>query len=513
MSAPKRLKRKSNNEENIASAKRIKIGSILHHQVSKPTLHGMDKLFLCVPEEGEKCTPVANSDVLLAFLNQTQYKSIAYIESIFKTLQQMIPSACFLHPIGLDISGGTSKFIITKHTGRNSEKEALLNLAKYKENVIEKCKPREGGGGDQKPLMAIPFGLKMGHMNMLIIDPNRETFEHFEPHGAKFYSGGKSKLINTEIERATRQLCQEWFPGYAYIPRDDATNFQVILNRTFAESKHGGTCAIWSIWYAYLRLSHPEFERTNIIEQSRKLLGQNDFAELEHFIIQFVMQLNSILDFQMIGNTFFNADGRRYEKRTDSELLNSLLERIQHSYPKVPNFDDDDILLYEDLREKKFRSQCATQSWKFTHSPPNFYDFKYGVEFALLAIDDDQLPTQEYVSGAIQIFKYFKNDTLMNNANSKNTANNSSRNMTTTIPLLLPKIASKTLNNSDVKQIGAFVGAVHESSSRLFMAHFQKTNDMHLGMVFVLLLKMLFEFFENPTMSKKEMYEKIYQHF
>lgn len=283
--------------------------------LTKPSVEGMDMLFLCHPETAvaAACAPLQNSDLLLQFLREKHYDSEAFIESIFFTLQQMIPKARFLHPIHIQITKEDEEpyITITKHAGRSNSNSVALNVIDYSVKYIT-------ADEDTTSLMAIPliidYDADDNHANMLIIDPRSRTCEHFEPHGKKLRSRNSSDEdeMNRKIEHAVVSLCNEWCPGYAYIPRNDATNFQAILNDKFAQSEHGGTCQVWSIWYAYLRLSHPEFRRETIIRKSRELLGRNDFAELEHFIIDFITQLNSILRLSRVGNVFYNVYGRKY---------------------------------------------------------------------------------------------------------------------------------------------------------------------------------------------------------
>jgi hypothetical protein len=170
----------------------------------------------------------------------------------------------------------------------------------------------------ERPLIAIPFSLSIesydaGHANMLIIDPNKRECEHFEPHGKDVKFFGVEK-INEEIQRAAMDVCNQLFPAYTYIPRSEATNFQSMLNRKFEGSPYGGTCQVWSIWYAYLRLSHPEFPREVILKRSYDLLAQNDFAELENFIVKFMTQLNSISGMYKVGDKFYNSNGKHHKE-------------------------------------------------------------------------------------------------------------------------------------------------------------------------------------------------------
>ena len=145
---------------------------------------------------------------------------------------------------------------------------------------------------------------------MLIIDPNKRECEHFEPHGEMMIV--RHEKINDEIQRFAIELCKQLFPGYTYIPRSQATNFQVMLNKKFQGTPYGGTCQVWSIWYAYLRLSHPEFPREVIIKRSYDLLANNDFAELENFIVKFMEQLNSIAGMYKVGDKYYNSNGKNH---------------------------------------------------------------------------------------------------------------------------------------------------------------------------------------------------------
>lgn len=305
----KRFNNSINNNAPRAKRARQEMTSI----VSKPSLEGMDMMYLCHFETAAAaCAPLKNSDLLLQFLSEKHYDSEAFIESIFFTLQKMIPKARFLHPIHIQISKEDEEpyITITKHAGRSNVDSVALNVIDYSVKYIQ-------ADADDMSLMAIPliidYDADDNHANMLIIDPRSRTCEHFEPHGKKLRSRNSDEdEMNRKIEHAVVSLCNEWYPDFVYIPRNDATNFQAILNDKFAQSEHGGTCQVWSIWYAYLRLSHPEFKRETIIRKSRELLGQNDFAELEHFIMKFITQLNSILGLSKVGNVFYNVYGRKY---------------------------------------------------------------------------------------------------------------------------------------------------------------------------------------------------------
>jgi hypothetical protein len=312
-------------------------------QKIKSSVNPSDKreelIYIC--GDTENCLPVENSDLLLKFMNVgKKYQSPIFTEIMFKTLQIMYPKSCFLHPIRMlwaditwldaDIDNALyarrhseldltpqnvdkikdTIYYLLRHHGRTNQSAEYLNFEKYKRDEIDKCLKTRSS--ENKPLMAIPLGF--GHANMLVIDPNRKEVEHIDPHGSKFLSrsDGYNK-VNARIEKDVKYLCNKLFPGYTYIDRSDISDFQWQLNSHFSDSIHGGTCAVWSIWYAYLRLSNPKESRVTIIKYARSLIMKNNFTELEHFIIKFMKQLMSMADIQE-NDDYYIINGRKIPK-------------------------------------------------------------------------------------------------------------------------------------------------------------------------------------------------------
>ena len=275
---------------------------LVHHSEKKDEL-----IYLCGTTDN--CIPVENSDILLKFIDNREYMDRAFSEIIYKVLQQLYPQACFLHPLRIEfidkdtdklslnineenIDNNITRYALTSHIGRETESNIILDFERYKKDEIDRCLLRTAGQ-KTKPLIAIPMSIP-GHANMLIVDQNWKDIEHFDPQGANYQSRSDVK-VNKRIEKDTRQLCKRLFPEYNYIPRSDTLNFQAELNQRFENSIHGSTCAVWSLWYSYLRLSNPTETPYNIVSYTRDLLKNNDFAELENFIIKFMKQLTSLI--------------------------------------------------------------------------------------------------------------------------------------------------------------------------------------------------------------------------
>ena len=319
------LQKKANHNARVSSlvTKKVAMGA--------NGLSSIDMLFLCGDKE---CAPVRNSDQLLSWLKNEKYAASNFSDKVLQTLEIINPAACFLPQIthSYNVTEGTGQLYLYSRKGENGRtKEEIFDPIKYKKEQIDTCAARVMQSGRRKvaqgvrrlsyarqerPLIAIPFGLYIfgkdfGHANMLIIDPNKRECEHFEPHGEKMGMKNKQSGIKYKevIERVAMDVCNQLFPGYTYIPRSKATNFQSMLNRKFAGSPYSGTCKPWCLWYAYLRLSHPEFPREVILQRSYDLLAQNDFAELENFIVKFMTQLNSIAGIYKVGDKFYTSNG------------------------------------------------------------------------------------------------------------------------------------------------------------------------------------------------------------
>jgi hypothetical protein len=145
-------------------------------------------------------------------------------------------------------------------------------------------------------LMAIPWifkTLKSTHANMFVIDPRQKTIEHFEPHGAAFNHGRGNKHV--WIGKAATFLASRLFPNFKYIPpihqcpnfsTAKGRGFQSVLSELFPNSQLSGTCAVWSMWYGYMRLSNPAMTQKEVLEKAVQDISgpNNDYSGIYKFI-------------------------------------------------------------------------------------------------------------------------------------------------------------------------------------------------------------------------------------
>ena len=195
------------------------------------------------------------------------------------------PDDISISDFGIGVRGRTKKFSREKYMPE-----------------IENCKNK---------IFAIPFS-GFGHANMLIVNTLDKTFEHFEPHGP-MYQGDDAVKISMQFEAGAKALKDILFPdgSYTYYPSYEIcpmVGFQRELNTRFESSKFSGSCQIWSMWYAFLRLSNPDKSKEEIYDYA---VNNTDLDHIDDFIIYltnaFVSKTNIERDNEGIP---ISADGK-----------------------------------------------------------------------------------------------------------------------------------------------------------------------------------------------------------
>ena len=237
--------------------------------------------FMDTPEYKEYETECATKENIKDIENlHIYFNDSNLIRSIYKQMSKDY-DFCFLKEIEVSGSSDDIKFKIY-----SSKKNKLNDFDKqqYIDSEVSLCK---------NTTFAIPFSVPQ-HANMLIINATNKTVEHFEPNGV--LEGDIGELLIA----AAMKLKEELFPDYTYIPVISfcpETGIQMELARRFPHSNFLGSCAIWSMWYAFLRLSNPGLDQKSIYEysiQTEDLDNLNDF--LIYLINAFLSKVNITRD-------------------------------------------------------------------------------------------------------------------------------------------------------------------------------------------------------------------------
>jgi len=153
----------------------------------------------------------------------------------------------------------------------------------------------------KKRFFAIPLTLRScdasptGHANYMIYDTKLKTLERFEPHGRRSSSRYSPELLDLKF----KILCQDYNIDYLN-PRDICFRkaFQAIQRKEEEKkvSDPVGWCSAWALFYADLRLTHPDYPQNKLIQDALDQFKQSPFS-LTAFIRDYVEVLQELKDF------------------------------------------------------------------------------------------------------------------------------------------------------------------------------------------------------------------------
>ena len=161
----------------------------------------------------------------------------------------------------------------------------------------------------------LPNGQQTGHSNILIIRPNLNTIEHFEPFGNDLTNSASAPLIQT-VRESIRALVDDvnklirLYKGdvkpFTYINPHDAMDcpigFQGMEEKSKLTILAHGFCAAWCYFIMELVLCNPKLTTAQIIariwDQADSISTQHEISPPDYFrrlITQYAMYLDSML--------------------------------------------------------------------------------------------------------------------------------------------------------------------------------------------------------------------------
>lgn len=162
------------------------------------------------------------------------------------------------------------------------------------------------------------------HANYIIYDALRNELERFEPHGARApvkFNYNSNLLDATLIKKFTELIPSvkmispnNYLPKIGYQVLDSSENNQY---RNIGDP--GGFCALWSLWYADMRLTYPDIPRKKLIDKSIETIRQKGYSFktlIRNYSAKIVEIRDLILQTANVSiNQWLNDD------YTDSQLL------------------------------------------------------------------------------------------------------------------------------------------------------------------------------------------------
>lgn len=136
----------------------------------------------------------------------------------------------------------------------------------------------------------------IAHYNVLVIDKQAKTMERFESYGYGQYNTKKEHDIFKSFDKKMAQL----YTNYTFISPEkfcpmeglqEIEEKQINKNSKIETySDPGGFCGVWSIWYAELRLKHPNMNRKQLLNQASKIIMKQ--KNLRSYIRKYSAKLN-----------------------------------------------------------------------------------------------------------------------------------------------------------------------------------------------------------------------------
>ena len=261
--------------------------------------------------------------------------------SVIEELHQLfkLSGLCFLHEIHFTFSATDNDIYATwvsKHGGKSNTKNRMFDPSKYIKTQIEKCKDR---------FMAIPIsfdfkGNAVSHANILFIKMGEHKkgeritveLERFDPHGSAY---NKDSIKSQRVNAAMRDLGISLFSDESKYdlkpliePIDHCPSINVRgLQLLTANSAFEGSCTIFSILYAILKLINPERSQSEIADDIYKILKKHNNPSA---IIRLICNvLTGMLNITKEGEHYYvvNDAGKKRAFLTQTEdLINNWIK-------------------------------------------------------------------------------------------------------------------------------------------------------------------------------------------
>ena len=134
----------------------------------------------------------------------------------------------------------------------------------------------------KKKFLIIPIGIELengSHSNILIYNKDSNSIERFESNGSSFpykfnYNPLKlDKLLKSKFLSIFSD-CKYYYP-YDFLPK---IGFQLLESYDKKIGDPGGFCAVWCIWYSYMRVKYDMLNNKNLVTKLIQKIKENNIS-------------------------------------------------------------------------------------------------------------------------------------------------------------------------------------------------------------------------------------------
>lgn len=131
----------------------------------------------------------------------------------------------------------------------------------------------------------IPLGIELdigNHANYIIYDVEKMEMERFEPYGYKtpFRFDYDPDKLDNELYEKFKEVNSKiiYVKPKDFMPKIGFQLLDAIEENTSKIGDPGGFCALWSIWYADMRLIYSDIERADLVKELIKDIKTNNIS-------------------------------------------------------------------------------------------------------------------------------------------------------------------------------------------------------------------------------------------
>lgn len=136
-----------------------------------------------------------------------------------------------------------------------------------------------------KRFIILPLGIELhagSHANYLILDKNTMELERFEPHGSSaphgfnYHPENLDEILNSTFNGINNKI--KYISPFNYLPKIGFQLLDIYESKKKKIGDPGGFCALWSIWWADMRIQYNEIPREKLVNYMIETIKQKNIS-------------------------------------------------------------------------------------------------------------------------------------------------------------------------------------------------------------------------------------------
>lgn len=178
----------------------------------------------------------------------------------------------------------------------------------------------------------IPLGIVLQngtHSNYLLYDKQTNEIERFEPYGYSYPTGlnYEPQRLDIILENKFKRIIDgvTYIRPLDYLPKIGLQSIDTIEDKNRYIGDPNGFCALWSIWYIDMRITHNYVKRDKLIKYMLKNLYEQHIS-FKTLIRNYAKKITDLRD-QILSQSHININewlNDQYDEKIFNEVINSI---------------------------------------------------------------------------------------------------------------------------------------------------------------------------------------------